>query len=160
MDPICFTPIGIIRTPFTEMAGMPVQAAGAHASEGRIELDPAFAEGLRDIESFTHLILLYHLHQMRGAQLVVTSFLDSEPHGVFATRAPKRPNPIGLSTVRLVRVEGTILHIQDVDMLDGTPLLDMKPYVPPFDDRANVRIGWYEGKLERLGEVRADDRFR
>lgn len=125
MNPICFTPIGVIQTPFQEMRGMPIQAIGGQGVEGTILLDPAYAEGLRDIEGFSHLILLYHLHQMTQAQLVVTPFLDSQPHGIFATRGPKRPNAIGLSTVRLLRVEKNVLYIQDVDMLDGTPLLDL-----------------------------------
>lgn len=160
MNAICYTPIGIIRTPFQEMNGMPIQAIAGQDIQGTIELEPAYIKGLRDIEGFTHLILLYHLHAMTQAQLVVTPFLDTQPRGIFATRGPKRPNAIGLSTVRLVRVEQNILHIQDVDILDGTPLLDMKPYVPQFDDRANARIGWFEKNVERVNQVRADERYK
>lgn len=139
---------------------MPIQAIAGQGVEGTIVLDPVFAEGLRDIEGFSHLILLYHLHQMTEANLIVTPFLDMQPRGIFATRGPKRPNAIGLSTVRLARVEKNSLHIQDVDMLDGTPLLDLKPYVPQFDDRANAQIGWFEGNIDRVNQVRADERYK
>jgi tRNA (adenine37-N6)-methyltransferase len=160
LDRVTYTPIGVIRTPFSEPAGMPVQAAGATGIEGTIELDPAYAEGLADLDGFSHIHLLYHLHRVTGARLTVVPFLDTVPHGLFATRSPARPNPIGLSTVRLVGIEGTTLRIEDVDILDGTPLLDMKPYVPQLDDRVEPRIGWYAGRVERVAEVRADERFR
>ena len=106
-----------------------------------------------------HLILLYHLHEIRAARLTVTPFLDDRTHGIFATRSPARPNAIGLSTVRLVAVRGATLEIEDVDMLDGSPLLDIKPYVPAFDDRADARIGWFAGCVERVDIVRSDERF-
>ena len=159
-DPVMFTPIGVIRTPFAEIAGMPVQAVGAVGVPGTIELDPAFAEGLADLDGFSHLVLLYHLDRMAGARLTVVPFLDDRPHGIFATRSPARPNPIGMSTVRLVGIDGTTVRVEDVDILDGTPLLDIKPYVPQLDDRADPRIGWYEGRVERVHVVRADQRFR
>ena len=139
---------------------MPIQAVAAVGVRGRIELDPALADGLEGIDGFSHLILLYHLHQVSGPRLTVTPFLDEQPHGVFATRSPARPNPIGISTVRLVSVTGTTIEIEDVDMVDGTPLLDLKPYVPAFDDRADARIGWFEGRVEHVSDVRADERFR
>lgn len=160
MNELAFTPIGTIHTPFHEIVGMPIQAVGAQEFFGHIELDPEYAEGLRDIEGFSHLILVYHLHRVTQTQLTVTPFLDSTPHGIFATRGPNRPNALGLSTVRLVRVEKNILHIQDVDMLDGTPLLDVKPYVPQFDDRAGARIGWFQKNIARVQEARADNRYR
>jgi tRNA (adenine37-N6)-methyltransferase len=156
MEPICLQPLGVIRTPFTDPVGMPIQAIAAQGVQGHIELDEKYQAGLRDIEGFDYLILVYHLHQIREPALVVTPFLDSEAHGVFATRSPKRPNALGLSTVRLLRVEGSVLHISDVDMLDGTPLLDIKPYVPQFDNRANARIGWFEKQITRVQEVRAE----
>jgi tRNA-Thr(GGU) m(6)t(6)A37 methyltransferase TsaA len=159
VDPVAFRPIGIIRTPFPSPDGMPIQAVAARGVAGTIEIDDALVDGLADLDGFSHLILVYHLHLMTGARLTVTPFLDETPRGVFATRSPARPNPIGISTVRLVRVRGATLDIEDVDMVDGTPLLDLKPYVPPFDDREDVRIGWFAGRLERLSEVRADDRF-
>ena len=126
MDSITYTPIGIIRTPFAVEAGMPIQAVAAQGVRGRIELDPALALGLRDLEGFSHLTLLFHMHLITSPALEVTPFLDTKTHGIFATRSPRRPNAIGLSTVRLLHIDGTTLHIEEVDMLDGTPLLDIK----------------------------------
>ena len=160
MDTVTYTPIGVIRSPYTDIAGMPVQASGAVGVVGTIELDPAYAAGLRDIQGFSHVILLCHLHLIREPALEVVPFLDTVSHGVFATRSPKRPNPIGLSVVRLLAVHGTHLAIEGIDVIDGTPVLDLKPYVPTFDAVAAERIGWYAGKLDRIGEVRSDSRFR
>jgi tRNA (adenine37-N6)-methyltransferase len=159
MDPVTFRPIGVVRTPFSDIVGMPVHPTSAIGVRGRIELDPAFAAGLADVDGFSHLVLLYHLHEVGAARLTVTPFLDVRSHGIFATRSPARPNPIGMSTVRVVAVGETSIDIEDVDLLDGTPLLDMKPYVPALDDRPGARIGWYEGRLEGLSEARSDDRF-
>jgi tRNA-Thr(GGU) m(6)t(6)A37 methyltransferase TsaA len=153
-DAVRYRPIGVIHTPFREPAGTPVQSTAFIGSAGHVEIAPAFAAGLRD------LILLYHLHRVGIARLTLTPFLDDREHGVFATRSPARPNPIGLSVVRLVGIEGTRLDIEDVDMIDGTPLLDLKPYVPAFDARDDVRVGWYADRLDRLDGARADDRFR
>ena len=138
---------------------MPIQPTGAAGVEGTVEIRPEFAAGLEDLEGFSHLILLYHLHLADGFSLTVRPFLHDAPHGVFSTRSPRRPNPIGLSVVRLVRREGPFLHVCDVDVVDGTPLLDIKPYVPSFDAPEDVRIGWLEGKVERARTLRADDRF-
>ena len=159
IESVTFRPIGVIRTPFADAAGMPVQAVAATGIPGTIELDPAYAEGLADLDGFSHLTLLYHLHRIDTVRLTLIPFLDDRPHGVFATRSPARPNPIGISTVRLVGIEGTTIRIEDVDILDGTPLLDIKPYVPQLDDRADARIGWYLGRVDRVGEVKADRRF-
>lgn len=157
---VTFRPIGVIRTPFTDIKGMPVQAAAANGVEGWIDLAPELVEGLRDLEEFSHLMLLYHLHRTSAARLTVIPFLDDRPHGIFATRSPVRPNSIGLSTVRLLAIKGTRLHVEGVDMVDGTPLLDIKPYVPAFDDRDHARIGWFSEHLDRLANARTDDRFR
>jgi tRNA-Thr(GGU) m(6)t(6)A37 methyltransferase TsaA len=159
-EPITFRPIGVIRTPYNETEGMPIQATAAIGVPGRIELDPDLVEGLADLEGFSHLTLLYHLHRIESPKLTVTPFLDDRAHGIFATRAPARPNPIGISTVRMVAVSGSTIEIQDVDMVDGTPLLDIKPYVPAFDHRDGVDVGWFAGHLDGLAEARADDRFR
>jgi tRNA-Thr(GGU) m(6)t(6)A37 methyltransferase TsaA len=161
-ESICYQPIGFIRTPFTQIAGMPIQAVAARGVTGRIELLPEFVEGLTDIEGFSHLILVYHLHLMHGYKLTVTPYLDNVSHGIFATRSPKRPNPIGLSVVRLLGVEQAkaLLHIEEIDVLDGTPLLDIKPYVPHFDNRPTEVIGWFADKVERVEQVRADQRFQ
>jgi tRNA-Thr(GGU) m(6)t(6)A37 methyltransferase TsaA len=159
-DTIRYRPIGVIRTPFADLDGMPIQAAASAAGvRGRIELDPAFAEGLADLAGFSHVILLYHLHAVSRPRLTVVPFLDDRPHGVFATRSPARPNPIGLSTVRLIEVGASELVIEDVDMLDGTPLLDIKPYVPAFDDRPGAEVGWFAVRLAGLGSTRSDRRF-
>lgn len=160
MSSVALTPIGLIRTPFTTLEGMPIQASAALGVKGAIELEPALEAGLADIDGFSHLNLLYHLHLAApAARLTVTPFLDDRVHGIFATRSPARPNPIGLSTVRLVGVDGSVVSIEDVDMLDGTPLLDIKPYVPVFDDRADAVVGWFRDRLERLPQTRADGRF-
>jgi tRNA (adenine37-N6)-methyltransferase len=158
--PIAYRPIGVIRTSFVDPEGMPIQSVAAVGVAGRIELDPDLADGLLDLDGFSHLTLLYHLHLVGAAKLRVKPFLDDQAHGIFATRSPARPNPIGLSTVRLVSVSGSTIEIADVDMVDGTPLLDIKPYVPAFDDRDGVRVGWFTDRLEGLDEARADDRFR
>jgi len=160
IENIVYRPIGIIHTPFKEVENMPIQPSGAAGIHGTVELFPEFTEGLKDLDGFSHLILLYHFHQSRGHKLIVTPFLDSEPRGVFATRAPKRPNPIGLSIVRLVRIRGSTLDIENVDILDGTPLLDVKPYVPEFDYQEDCRIGWLEQVRGMVRERRSDDRFR
>jgi len=160
IENIVYRPIGIIHTPFKEVENMPIQPSGAAGIHGTVELCPEFAEGLKDLDGFSHLILLYHFHQSRGHKLIVTPFLDSEPRGVFATRAPKRPNPIGLSIVRLVRIRGSTLDIENMDILDGTPLLDVKPYVPEFDYQEDCRIGWLEQVRGMVRERRSDDRFR
>jgi tRNA-Thr(GGU) m(6)t(6)A37 methyltransferase TsaA len=159
IEPVTLRPIGIIRTPFGDPEGTPIQATAAIGVAGRIDLDPDLVAGLGDLDGFSHLTLLYHLHRVAASGLTVTPFLDDRPHGIFATRAPARPNPIGLSTVRLIAVVGASIAIEDVDMVDGTPLLDIKPYVPAFDERGDVRIGWYAGRLAGLAEARADDRF-
>jgi tRNA-Thr(GGU) m(6)t(6)A37 methyltransferase TsaA len=158
-DPVTFTPIGVVRTPFVTHEGMPIQTVAARGVRGRIELDPAYAAGLADLDGFTHLHLITHLHRTGAASLRVTPYLDTTERGVFATRSPKRPNPFGLSLVRLVAVDGAVLHVEELDLLDGTPLLDIKPYVPPFDDRADARYGWFEQRAHNVHSVRADARF-
>jgi tRNA (adenine37-N6)-methyltransferase len=140
-------PIGVIHSPFREKEQTPIQPSRSQA-RGRVEVYPQFAAGLEDIEGFSHIILLYVFHQSSGFALRVKPFLDDRQHGLFATRYPWRPNPIGISVVRLVAHEGNILLIDDVDVLDGTPLLDIKPYVSEFDLRAATRSGWLEGRRE------------
>ncbi|MFW5830468.1 MAG: tRNA (N6-threonylcarbamoyladenosine(37)-N6)-methyltransferase TrmO [Planctomycetota bacterium] len=150
-------PIAHVRCGFSTPSGTPIQAVYAHEHEAVIELDPVYATGLQDLDGFEHLWLITHLHHSPGCELVVTPFRDDRPHGIFATRSPRRPNPIGLSLVRLLRIEGCKLHISGVDVVDGTPILDIKPYVPAFDCRTSSRAGWFdEGRSERTV---ADDRF-
>jgi tRNA-Thr(GGU) m(6)t(6)A37 methyltransferase TsaA len=156
---ITFAPIGIIRTPFTDLAGMPIQPSGAGEVTGTIVLEPQYEEGLKDLDGFSHLILIYHFHRSNGFQLMVKPFLDTVPRGLFSTRAPRRPNPIGLSIVRLLGIAKNILTVQGIDVLDGTPLLDIKPWVPAFDIQGDVRVGWMEQKQADAHEMRSDGRF-
>jgi tRNA-Thr(GGU) m(6)t(6)A37 methyltransferase TsaA len=136
-------PIGVIHSPFTDKKQTPIQPTRSQAL-GQVEVYPEFAEGLQDVEGLSHVILLYVFHCSSGYTLRVKPFLDDALHGLFATRYPCRPNPIGLSIVRLIARHVNVLEIEGVDVLDGTPLLDIKPYVPDFDARENVRVGWYE----------------
>jgi tRNA-Thr(GGU) m(6)t(6)A37 methyltransferase TsaA len=159
MTTITYKPIGIIHSPHTDPAGMPIQPAAAEGVAGTAEVYPEFCAGLRDLDGFSHIILLYHFHRSEGCALEVQPFMDDAPRGLFATRAPRRPNPIGLSVVRLVRVEGCTLHVENVDILDGTPLLDIKPYVPAFDSPDAERIGWLATRVSELRDMKADDRF-
>jgi tRNA (adenine37-N6)-methyltransferase len=155
---IDYIPIGIVHSPFRELEGMPIQPSRAGGIAGTVELFSQFKDGLQDLDGFSHIILLYHFHKATGYNLRVIPFLDTELRGLFATRAPKRPNAIGLSVVRLVGVEENRISIQDVDLLDGTPILDIKPYIPEFDERTKVRTGWLEAAISR--DVRSDDRFK
>ena len=160
VDQFSFVPIGIIHSPFTDINGMPIQPTGARGIQGSIRIFSEYADGLRDIEGFSHLFLIYAFHRSLSFQLTVTPFLDTTPRGIFSTRAPRRPNAIGLSTVRLIEAKGTTLVIEDVDILDGTPLLDLKPYVPAFDAYPNASSGWLERTSPGAKSFRSDDRFR
>jgi tRNA-Thr(GGU) m(6)t(6)A37 methyltransferase TsaA len=155
--------IGAIRTPFREPAETPVQGALAADTEGTVELDPAYAEGLADVDGYSHLILLYAFDRCPTCRLTVTPYLDDTPRGLFATRAPCRPNPLGLTVVRLLRIEGLRLRVAGVDMLDGTPLLDIKPYVSRLDGPRETASGWLGRRLATLasgeGPPHADGRF-
>jgi tRNA-Thr(GGU) m(6)t(6)A37 methyltransferase TsaA len=157
---IDFRPIGVIRTPFRDVASMPIQPRGAIGVQGTVEVAPEFVEGLSDLEGFSHVILVYSFHKAPSARLRVTPFLDDRERGVFATRAPARPNPIGLSVVRLVAIRGNLLEVENVDILDGTPLLDIKPYVPAFDAWATDSLGWLAERQAKVAEARSDGRFR
>ena len=137
------SPIGVIHSPYTEKSETPIQPSRSQAI-GRVELYPKYNDGLQDIEGFSHLILLYVFHRSSEYSLQVTPFLDDKTRGLFATRYPCRPNPIGLSTVRLLSRDANVLEIEGVDVLDGTPLLDVKPYMPEFDIHQDVCAGWYE----------------
>jgi tRNA-Thr(GGU) m(6)t(6)A37 methyltransferase TsaA len=159
MNVVTYRPIGVIRSPFVDTEGMPIQPSGAQGVTGKVELEPEFADGLKDLNGFSHIILIYHFHLSKGQSLEVKPFLDDALRGVFATRAPRRPNSIGISVVKLIRIEGQTLSIEDVDVLDGTPVLDIKPHVPEFDCRHGARIGWLAGKVGLASSIAADGRF-
>jgi tRNA (adenine37-N6)-methyltransferase len=157
---VVYTPIGIIHSPLKDQAGSPIQSVSAKNVEGVVEVFPPYAEGLKDIVGFSHLILIYHFHLVCKASLVVKPYLEKRRrHGIFSTRSPSRPNSVGISTVKVERVRGARIYVRGIDMLDGTPLLDIKPYVPTFDSTQVERIGWYAGKLRNLPHTKADNRF-
>lgn len=158
-DAIIFHPIGYVRSPHKNLEGMPIQPSGAKEIKGIIELHEALGEGLQDLEGFSHIILLYHFHENDGYKLKVKPFMDTQERGLFSTRAPRRPNMIGMSTVELIRVEGNLLHIKGVDILDGTPLIDIKPYVKKFDAVPADRFGWLETNAEKSETLKSDERF-
>jgi tRNA-Thr(GGU) m(6)t(6)A37 methyltransferase TsaA len=160
MNRMVMNPIGVIHTPFENLEGMPIQPVGAEQIKGQVVVDPQYADGLADIEGFSHLILIYAFHQSKGFQLIVKPFLDDRMRGLFATRAPRRPNPIGLSIVALLRREQNILHVSNIDVVNGTPLLDVKPFVPAFDAPQATAIGWLEGKVAHSRRMRSDERFK
>lgn len=159
MEPVTFKPIGVIHTPFSRPKGTPIQPSRSSHARGTIEILPEFVPGLKDLDGFSHLILLYHFHLSEGFELSVIPYLDVQPRGLFATRAPRRPNGIGLSVVRLLEIDGGTMQIEDVDMVDGTPLLDIKPFVPVFEKVDDCRLGWLEGKADRAKDTSADERF-
>lgn len=159
METIAYRPIGIIHSSCKTPEGSPIQPTAARGTKGRIEIFPEYEKGLQDLAGFSHIFILYHFHLSAKFSLKVKPFLDSHLHGVFATRAPSRPNPIGISVVRLIEIENTIVHIQDLDVADGTPLLDIKPYVPAFDVHPAEKIGWLEGRVMKVKDVADDGRF-
>jgi len=160
LQEIRYRPIGIIHSPFREVDGMPIQPSGALGIKGTVELFREYSAGLKDIDGFSHIILVYHFHLSRGYTLEAKPFLEEKTHGIFAIRAPARPNPIGISVVRLVRVQDNILDIEDVDIVDGTPLLDIKPYVPDFDWRKADRTGWLSTRSQHAKKHKSDARFK
>ncbi|HZR25426.1 MAG TPA: tRNA (N6-threonylcarbamoyladenosine(37)-N6)-methyltransferase TrmO [Vicinamibacterales bacterium] len=145
------TPIGYARTPFTETKAIPKGCGAKHDAEGTIEIRPEFAEGLKDIEGFSHLYILWCFDRADGYDLTANPPADEKrPHGVFSTRSPRRPNPIALTVVELLRRNESVLHVRGVDMLDGTPILDIKPYLSSIPE-AKLRRGWLAEAEKRLG---------
>ena len=158
---IAFEPIGIIHTPFKTRENMPIQPSGAKGIKGTIEINTEFVEGLKDLDGFSHIFLIYHFHKTdKEPNLTVKPFLDTESRGLFSTRAPNRPNNIGLSVVKLVNIDNNIINIENVDIIDGTPLLDIKPYIPEFDEQSNVRAGWLKKAKNKVREKKSDNRFK
>jgi len=156
---IIFKPIGIIHSPFKDRKGMPIQPIGAQGVKGQIEIFPEFKEGLKDLDGFSHIILLFNFHLSTDYKLLVKPFMEETIRGVFATRAPRRPNQIGMSIVKLESVEDNILHISSVDIVDGTPILDIKPYVKRIDCVESEKNGWLEKKVNKFDNKISDDRF-
>lgn len=151
--------IGILHTPFKTKENMPIQPAGARGIKGRAEIKPKYAKGLDDLDGFSHIYLIYYFHKSGKYSLSVKPFLDDTYRGLFSTRAPKRPNRIGISVVKLLSVKDNILELENVDMLDGTPLLDIKPYVPEFDHFRVEKIGWLEKNSGKTHTTKSDGRF-
>jgi tRNA (adenine37-N6)-methyltransferase len=156
---ICYQSIGTVCSPFKDVKGMPIQPVGAKGVAGRVDVFPEFAAGSKDLEGFSHIILLYHCHKSGEPELLVKPFLDMKHRGVFATRSPKRPNSIGLSVLKLTGVEGCSVHLENVDILNGTPVLDIKPYVRDFDIWPADRFGWLDEKKQDAENCRSDGRF-
>ena len=156
---IKYRPIGVIKTPFKEKKGTPIQPKAARGVKGVVEVFEEFKEGLKDINGFSHIILIYHFHLSKKYSLLVKPYMDDNFHGVFATRAPARPNNIGISIVKLLKIEDNKLYIENVDIIDGTPLLDIKPYVPEFETEEEIRKGWLEENVKKLPKMKDDGRF-
>ena len=153
-DEFLFRPIGTLSSPHKDAAKTPIQPVFARGIEGTVTLQPEYSDGLMDLEGFSYIYLLYVFHKARQTKLRVQPFLEDKERGVFATRAPCRPVKLGFSLVKLVRIEANVLHIEDVDILDGTPILDIKPYIKRFDSRENVRSGWQDEIPQETAEVR------
>ena len=156
---IKFQPIGIIHSPFKERTGMPIQPIGATGIKGQIVIYPEFKNGLKDLNGFSHIILIFNFHLSTDYNLLTKPFMEEKIRGVFATRAPRRPNQIGMSVVRLDGVEDNILHISNVDIVDGTPLLDIKPYIKKIDCVESEKLGWLEENVDKFRNKISDDRF-
>ena len=159
MNRITYKPIGVIRSPFKKPKGTPIQSSSAKGVKGTVEIFPEYVEGLQDINGFSHIILIYHFHLSKKSSLKAMPFMDDKIHGIFAIRGSSRPNPIGISIVRLLRVDENVLYIQNIDIVDETPLLDIKPYVPEFDKAESTKIGWIRGNIDKLSKTTDDGRF-
>lgn len=153
-------PIGIISTPFTCIENMPIQPRGAAETKGKVQVFEQYAEGLKDLEGFSHIYLIYLFHQADKTRLTVVPFMDTKQRGVFATRSPLRPNHIGLSIVEILNIKDHILTVKGIDVLDQTPLLDIKPYIKAFDAVENSTSGWMTARSEDVAAMRSDDRFK
>ena len=155
---IVVKPIGIIYTPYKDVKGMPIQGRFEKNAKGQIEIFPEYIQGLKDIEGFSHVILIYYFDKAKEEKVVGKPFLEDEPHGIFAIRSPMRPNHIGFSIVKLEKVEDNKITFSEVDILDNTPLLDIKPYVSHFDSREDVKSGWIDkhftnGKIPKRTKI-------
>lgn len=156
---ITYHPIGVIHSQFSKVEGMPIQPSGGSEFDGYVEIFEQFAEGLKDLDGFSHIFLIYHFHNSKGFSLMTKPFLDETPRGVFSTRSPRRPNPVGLSVVRVKSISNNIIYVKDIDILDGTPLIDIKPFVSDIDNRSEATRGWLDDKALHFRVKRSDDRF-
>lgn len=156
---ITYHSIGTIYSPFEKKEGMPIQAIAANGIKGKIEINKDLEEGLSDLDGFSHIILIYAFHKSEGFSLKTKPFLSDKFFGVFATRAPRRPNAIGISVVKNLSINKNIIEIENVDVLNGTPLLDIKPYIPEFDIHNVEKIGWIENKISEIAQAKSDERF-
>lgn len=157
---IIYKPIGTILSPFKTIEGVPIQPAGAEGIIGEVKVNKKYSEGLKSLEGFSHIILIYHFHLTGRYKLKVIPFMDVEEHGIFATRAPKRPNPIGISVVRIISVAENIITVENIDVVNGTPLLDIKPYISRFNNVKNEKNGWFSKNGIDVKKIRADSRFK
>ena len=159
MPEISYQPIGIVHSPFVTPVGTPIQPAAARDTEAVIEIFPEYEAGLQDLNGFSHIFVLFHMHLVKGRPLTVIPFLDTEPHGVFATRSPARPNPIGLSVVVLDKIVGNKLYVKDIDILEGSPVLDIKPYIEEVDVFETYKNGWFGNNIHKMDKQKDDGRF-
>jgi tRNA-Thr(GGU) m(6)t(6)A37 methyltransferase TsaA len=160
VEPVVYRPIGVVASPHTDLDGMPLQPIADGSGHSRIDVFEPHRGCLDDLGGFSHVWVLAHLHETTGWDPAVPTFLDDRTHGTFATRSPRRPNAVGLSLAEVLEVEDLAVVVAGLDLLSGTPVLDLKPYVPLFDTPAeDVRAGWFEGRAERVFERRSDDRF-
>ena len=160
VNQIIYKPIGVIYSPFKSIEGIPIQPAGANGIKGKVKVYKKYLNGLINLEGFSHIILLYHFHLSNGYSLKVIPFLKNQEQGVFATRAPKRPNQIGISVVKIDKIEGNIINISNVDIINGTPLLDIKPFASFFDNVKNEKNGWLFEKINDVNKIKSDKRFK
>lgn len=159
MQEINYKSIGIIHSPFKTLDNIPIQNIGAKGERGKIEIFAEYETGLKDLNEFSHIILLYHLHLVNHSSLLVKPFMDNVERGIFATRSPIRPNPIGLTIVKLIEINKNILTIEDLDMLDQTPIIDIKPCLPMIDNIENLKLGWLTNKITDFETTKSDNRF-
>jgi len=155
---IQYYPVGRIVSPFKDTVGVPRQAAGARDVGAKIEVFEEFTAGLRDLDGFSHIVVVFHFHMVTRSSLTAHPPWDKGDHGVFATRSPYRPNPTGVSIVRLDGVDGSVLQISGVDMIDGSPVLDIKPYIPELNPSGSVKVGWLAGKMDGMIRSCSGDR--
>lgn len=160
-EQIILNALGKIKTPWQTLENMPIQPTGAKGVKGIVELNPKYSAGIKEIEHFSHIILIYQLHLVTNPQLEVIPFMDTTTKGIFATRSPKRPNKIGISIVEIEKVEGANIHVLDVDMINDSPLLDIKPFFEDFDNRFKTKKGWLSAKDSIDKEhFKSDSRFK